>query len=335
MNVLLDIHHHDLFRSLYILFRKRLGFNVYVPIGMDWNLKHKFANYPSEGTVQQYLISVEHWMNYAGDVPDVKFLTLAEFKDIKMDIMVASLMENAFVFKEINEIYNKGAKQIIQVGNNFPPHIIDDIGLNLMSSSTVMYEVSKISHKIFYHQEFDLSHFHPIEVTIPKRIFSLQHFFGTGCPPYKTDYALYCELQKSLSDFEFRCYGESCEYGSVVNKPKDVSDVVKDAGFIFHVKPQGDGYGHIYHNAYACGKPVIYKSEYLYWNNIPMTPLQLFTAETSVDLSGVSLEDSTKRIKEISENYPEVTQNVYRRFKEVVDFDQEYEKIKEFIANLV
>jgi hypothetical protein len=80
---------------------------------------------------------------------------------------------------------------------------------------------------------------------------------------------------------------------------------------------------------------VIYKSEYLYWNNIPMTPLQLFTAETSVDLSGVSLEDSTKRIKEISENYPEVTQNVYRRFKEVVDFDQEYEKIKEFIANLV
>lgn len=335
MNVLLDLHHHDLFRSLYILFHRRLGANIYLPKGLEWNTKHNLYKYPSIDTVKQYLTTAEGWLNFGFDLPNVRFLTLDEYKDIDMDISVASLLDNIFSMAEINKTYGKKTKEIIQVGNNFPAYIIDEVGKNLLSSSTVVYHHSAIKNKIFYHQEFDTSLFTVPEIYNPKRVYSFQHFFATGCPPFQKDLPLYKKLKEDLSDFDFRCYGLDGEYGCIHNTPTDISSAVKESGFIFHVKPQGDGFGHIYHNAYACGKPVIYKSEYLYFNEIPMTPVMLFDDETSIDLSKLSIESAGKKIRQFSENYSEITQKVFRKFKTVVDYDMEFSYIQKFIENLV
>jgi hypothetical protein len=335
MNVLLDIHHHDLFRSLYLLFRGRLGFNVYLPYGLEWHSEHKYANYPSMDTVGQYLLGAKHWVNAGGDLPDVQFLTLEEFKDIRIDITVASLMENASVFADLNRIYGKNAKEIIQVGNNFPVGIIDPIGKNLMSSSTVVYELSQIPHKIFYHQEFDLNYFHPPEEQKdPKRIYSLQPYFETGGHPFQIDYPIFQSMTKKLNGFDCQCYGAGSQNGPITGVPQVMSKVFQEAGFIFHVKPQGDGYGHIYHNAFACGKPVIYKSEYLFYNDLKMTPMQLFTEETTVDLSRYDIDCSVEKIKDMAAAYPEVSNVVLERFKQVVNFDMEFEDLKVFIGDL-
>ncbi len=332
MNVLLDIHHHDLFRSLYLLFNNRLDFNVYLPYGMEWNTEYKYANYPDIQTVTQYLVGVKHWINFGGDLPNIKFITLDEFKDLKMDILVSSLMENVEVFDKLNTKLNKNAKQIIQVGNNFPISLIDHIGKNLMSSSTYVYDRSKISNKIFYHQEFDVNLFRPPEsISNLKAIYSFQHYFGTGCPPYKEDYDLFCKMKSLMTEFDFRCYGCGNEYGSIPGIPTEMSKAMREPAFVFHTKPQGDGYGHIYHNSYACGKPVIFKSEYLHG----MTPEMLFDDDTSIDLSTLSITEVREKLTYMSDNYNETSKKVYARFKNVVDFDKEFIFIKTFIENLI
>lgn len=335
MNVLLDIHHHDLFRSLYLLFNKRFGFNVYVPYGMEWNTDHGYANYPVIDTVKQYLLGVKHWINIAGDLNEVNFLTLDEYKDIKMDITVASLMENVKVFHDLNILYNKDSKNIVQVGNNFPVNCIDAFSKNLMSSSTVVYKLSSISHKIFYHQEFDTNFFKPSDfVSNVNSVYSLQHYFGQGVPPYELDFRLFNELKNRMPDFCYKCFGLGGDGGDICGIPEKISNVVKNCGFIFHVKPQGDGYGHIYHNAFSCGKPVIYKSKYLFYNDIPMTPMLLFDEDTSVDLSVLDVDSAVRKITRMSSDYIRTTEKVHNKFKSVVNFDEEFVFIKKFIEDL-
>lgn len=336
MNVLLDVHHHDLFRSLYILFHNRLKCKIFVPFGMEWHTKTKYANYPNIDTVKQYIVNIKDWLNIGNDLTDVQFISFEEYLDIDIDIHIASLLENVIVFKSLIEKYKPKSKLIIQVGNNFLVSIIDDLGDNLLSSSKVVFELSKIKNKIFYHQEFDTNLF---EFKLPtcnvKSINSFQHFFGTGCSPYEKDYEIFKKLKTDMIDFDFKCFGIGGEFGPIRGTPTDMSLEIKNSGFIFHMKPQGDGYGHIYHNAYACGKPVIYKSKYLKYNNFEMTPLLLFDDSTSIDMSKLNIDSTKSKIIEFSNNYTEISKLVYFKFKQVVNFDLEFEQIKIFIENLI
>lgn len=333
MNVLVDVHHHDLFRSLYFLFRNRLKFNFYVPYGIEWNRKYKINQYPNEITINQYLVSCKNWININKDISDVNFLKLEEFGDINIDIIVSSLFTNIIPFLNLTKDYDKKrTKHIIQCGNNFHPSLIDAIGKNLLSSSMVVYQLSKISNKVFYHQEFDLTKFCPPKSNYnPCSVYSFQHGFGTGKHPFLNDYNLFINLKEKLNNFDFRCYGHGGEYRSVFN----IWDFIRESGFIFHVKPQGDGYGHICHNSMACGKPIIYKSEYLIRYGIKMTCMLLFDDEVSVDMSHSSVDNIVKKIKYMSEDYDQVSKKVYDKFKNVVDFDAEFVKINKFVENLL
>lgn len=332
MNILIDIHHHDLFRSLNLLFYNRLGYQIYIPYGLDWNTHFKYANYNNINVIHQYLIHVKEWLNVGADLSNVKFLTLEEYKDINIDIHIASITDNILPFLEVSKKYNKKTKHIFQVGNNFDVSIIDNIVSNLLSSSTLVYELSNIKNKCFYHQEFDLNCFKPYNSCENiKSVYSIQHYFGTGMNPYTKDYELFLKLKNELPSFDFACYGAGNEKGSIVNIPKHMGEFYRNTGFIFHVKPQGDGYGHIYHNSYACGKPVIYKSEYLH----RMTPMMLFDEDTSIDLSALNVQQTVDKIQFFANNYSDISTKVYTKFKQVVDFDQEFYNIQKFLFNLI
>ena len=336
MNVLIDIHHHDLFRSLNILFFNRLGYQVYIPIGIDWNIQVKYDNYPNMDARHQYLTYVKDWLNIGGDLSNVKFLTLDEYKDINIDIHVASITENTLAFLESSRIYGKKTKHIFQSGNNFHPSLLEGIVNNLMSSSTIVYKLSNCKNKCFYHQEFDLNHFKPINPCLNiNSVHSIQHYFGTGMHPYAIDHALFLKLKSELPSFDFAFYGFGNEKGPITNTPKYMSEFYQNSGFIYHVKPQGDGYGHIYHNSYACGKPVIYKSEYLNSYSIDMTPMMLFDEDTSIDLSKLSVAEAASKINIFAKDYTTVSDNVYKKFKQIVDFDKEFVDIQKFLDNLI
>ena len=80
---------------------------------------------------------------------------------------------------------------------------------------------------------------------------------------------------------------------------------------------------------------MIYKSEYLISDKIPMTPMFLFDEHNSVDLSKYSDIEVVDKIKKISEDYDNVSRKVYSKFKTIVDFDEEFFKISKFIENLI
>jgi hypothetical protein len=250
-----------------------------------------------------------------------------------MDIHVASLDKNILAFKNSADAYNKKTKHIIQVGNNFDPNILT--GVNLLCSSNYVYQKSNIPNKIFYHQEFDTTLFNYTKCKNINSVYSFQHYFSTGTSPYTDDYNRFLKLKSLAPEFDFGCFGNEGERGSVPNIPKLFSDAIKNTGFVFHVKPQGDGYGHIYHNAFASGRPVIYKSEYLVSDNIPMTPMFLFDDYNSIDLSRLSDADAIEKLKAFAQNYDQISCNVYHKFKSVVDFDEEFIKISKFIDNLL
>jgi hypothetical protein len=68
MKIFTDLHHNDLYYALISLFEKRLGYEVYRPIGLDWfhNGYWKIAapyNHAMD-TVRQYLdIDQTDWVN--------------------------------------------------------------------------------------------------------------------------------------------------------------------------------------------------------------------------------------------------------------------------------
>lgn len=335
MKVLIDIHHHDLFRSLYYLFNNRFNFDIYVPYGLEWNIQHSIAKYDHEDVVRQYLVEVKDWINICGSMGNIKFLTVEEYKNINIDIHVSTLLSNIRPFDDLIKHYQPKSKHIIQVGNNFPSELIDSIGKNLLSSSIVVYKLSKIRHKLFYHQEFDTNLFKPEHNKIKNTIKSFQHYFGTGCAPFQKDFKYFCELKNSMENFNFSCHGNGGDAGNISSIPTMISDAVKNTGFIYHVKPQGDGYGFIYHTAIACGIPIIYKSEYLMYNDIKMTPLLfLDNSDLFVDLSIMSNEQVIRKINHIYNNYDDISDRIYRKFNAEIDFDSEFVKIKKFVENL-
>lgn len=315
-----------------------MGFKIYVPFGIDWYNKFKYANYNNNNidVAHQYLTHIKNWINFADDLSNVNFLTLEEYGDIDLDIHLSSNSENIPSFLSISEKYDKKTKHIFHAGNNFPTSIIDGYINNLISSSTIVYESSKIKNKCFHHQEFDLNFFKP-RLPCPNinSIYSIQHYFKKDMHPFKNDYLLFLKIKNSFPSFDISCYGAGTERGPITNSPQKMSEFYKNTGFIFHVKPQGDGYGHIYHNSYACGKPVIYKSEYLKSNGKEMTPMMLFDEDTSIDLSLLNLHDVINKINFFKDNYSDVSSKVYKKFKSIVDFDKEYDIIKKFINNLV
>ena len=128
-----------------------------------------------------------------------------------------------------------------------------------------------------------------------------------------------------------RSYGANME--DSVSKTKDLATLMKSSGFIFHVKPGGDGYGHSLHNAFACGKPVITRSSH-YRGKLGE---QLFThGVTCIDLDQCSMNEAVEMLRTWAQPniYPIISNQVYTRFKQLVDFDKEEQQIRQFLTNL-
>lgn len=327
MKVLIDIHHHDLFRSLNILFHKRLGWDIYLLYGMDWHDEWKFY---STRCAVQYLESVKSWYNAEEDLSNIKFCTLEEFASTEFDVVVGSFPGHWNNFNDVIKHYGKKTKVIAQIGNNVPASEFDPFCKNLLSSSWVSYMLSRAKNKVFYHQEFDTTDFCPPIPSTGRLVTSLLHFFRNENIPSE-EYKMFLSLKEQMPDFSFRCFGQGGECGV----SKDVSKNIKESTFIYHVKPGGDGYGYVYHYAAACGKPIIYRKKYLYYNEFCMTPLFLLNDDIAIDLDQYSLKQVEDRMREMKSNYADVSAVIRNNFCQVVNFDEEFERIKVFLADLI
>lgn len=329
MKILADLHHYDLFYSFQLLFEKRLGWELFRPIGMEWYTEGFWSVYSHPDTAKQYLGLDQP---SAGPPEDgiypildmtkdrVQFgITLQKFRDTKFDVILASIPQHIAPFIRLTQLYQPSAKLIFQIGN--PGWSQYRQIRNVMSSTR--FPVASGMNTVFYHQEFDTDVFRYEPPVRSKRACSYIHYMNT-------DHL--STLRPLLPDWEFVTHGAGMEKN--ILKSVDLAQTIRDSGFTYHWKPLGDGYGHTLHNSIACGRPLITNRKF--YSGMCAEPL-LADGVTCVDLGVRNVHDTANFLRNCS--FPDVHQKMceetQKRFQEIVNFDKEEIEIRKFIERLV
>lgn len=351
MKIFADFHHEHLYDSLRILFEERLGWELYRAIGLDWYHEKFWHVYPHPATAEQYLgfhigkdfqkmveddpeachtFRNSSWTLESSSAQDIfaisslsfpkvvyKGITLDTFKEMDFDLIISSMPQHVQPFKDLINLYQPQAKHIFQIGNNWGiPN-----GVNILTSAAT------ISHPeaCFYHQEFNLDLFHKKDISTvnTKSVANMMH--------YIQGFGNFAALEASLPDWNFKAHGSGNRDGPRGPDVADVAKAFEEFGFLWHYKKEGDGYGYNIHHAAATGTPMLVNKKH--FKGMTAEAL-LIDGVTCIDLDRHSLPAVTEILKDASENYERWSTNTYNRFKEVVDFDKEFEEIKRFLENL-
>lgn len=324
LNVLVDCTgHSDLYYSLYSLFEKRLGMNLYRPLGgEDWSKKgvHTASVHSEEGKTELiddvYHISME--MDYAQNA-----ITFNKFIDMDFDIIVATTYINEEPFYNIIKSNQLNVKFIRQIGNihETPVHCKNVlIGLLTPMSESINY--------IKYHPE----HYKDYSYTDPNNHNTIKNFAG-NMPFYPIDLNLWDTLKTSLPDFIFKMHGQAGYDGSVPHLL--LSESIKESAFVWHIKPHGGG-GFTARQALACGRPCIVKKSYCKIHYAIEDEL-FKDGINCIDFDLRTFEENVKMIREWSEPeaHIERCKIVAETFKEDVNFEEEACRIRTWIENIV
>lgn len=334
MKVFADKHHGALSYSLHLLFEKRLGWKLYMPIGMDWRKKGFWQYSQLEDTIHSYLdikddFEPKSWYFEHWD-PDFewtqKHLTFGQFLKTDIDVLLCSVGPHEDTFFDLQQKYKPKAKLIRQIGN-----WNEEVDFN--KSKNVMISVGPFVcpdgvNYICYHQEFDTKVWKYVK---PSNFKTIKTFIN--CFPDTEDYPLWDIYKNELPEFSFKMHGIGGLDGNV-SPQKAVLGAMVDSGFIWHVKLGGEGFGHVVHGAYALGRPVITKGSY--YRGKMAEPL-LIDGVTCIDLEKGGLHENVAKIRHFSEpeSFKKMSQAAYRRFREVVNYDREEKPLREFLKRLV
>jgi hypothetical protein len=340
MKVLVDYHHNALLTSFYKLFVGRLGWTMYIPMGMDWyerdywSVEDIVKSNPRMELAKQYLRSptLPDFTIKSPEQPKLEYAYLSDIENgLTFDIVLSSVPCRFHSFEKLIADFGMRAKHIFQAGNNFShncPHIRNV--KNLMSSATGPYHYYLAPNKIHYHQEFDLGLFRPTpKECILKTLTNFQHFMCRK--------EMFHTLEITMPEWRFRSFGAG-NRESPLNGIGLVSAWMRQAGFVWHVKTLDEGYGHTIHNAFACGKPLITDTSYMtvyHQGTIQNTACALYTPETIIDIKDMSVQDIRTEVLRRADNYDYYSGKVYQKFKEIVDFDREFVEIKAFLERLI
>lgn len=343
MNIFCDYHHGGLYKSLKVLLEDRLGHKLYRPIGLDWfdegywKIAEPYNNAPE--TIGQFLginhlgfdkmknLNGNHYVEdeiyYVRDINEKiyhKGITLKKFKEMQFDVVISSYQPHDYPYEDLVKKYQPKAKLVAQIGNiNQGTHI-----KNVMASSLEFYP-QEGQRVIYYHQEFDTEVYKYLE---PKPSNKITSFVNLLPEPQVFD-----EYKNSLPEYNFKAYGSCCPDGNM-GTPEGIAQEMADSLFGWHIKPGGDGFGHVIHNWFACGRPVIlWKSPYFG----KMAESLMEDGITCINLEEHNKQENINLIRKYSEpeEYIKLCQNVLHRFKEIVDFDREAGEMRNFLNNLI
>lgn len=345
--VFTDFHHSSLLRSLVLLFEDRLGMEVYRPIGLEWYEQGYWAINDQLDTAKQFLSLDQAYVPEDGTPPlNIAYherepgvhlcadpgsssfhraITLEAFKNTEFDFVIASIPEHVVLYQELIRRFQPRAKLIVQMGNNWD--LKQYYGHNVLAS-TAPVESPGVN-AFFYHQEFDLKLFKPTPAKPTRNIYSFVNVIEQtqGWEDYKT----MRDLLKGRG-FTFAAFGGQCPDGNM-HGPKQLADKMREAQFVFHVKHGGDGFGHVIHNAYAVGRPVITrKSQYA-----GQLAEQLMVPGTYIDLDEHSYGEVKNMVVRSTfdpEGLKAMGKRAAERFREVVDYSQEAKGVWQWLETL-
>lgn len=345
MKVLADYHHGDLYYSLHLLFEKRLGWELYRPIGMEWfeaGYWQLAAPYNHAlDTVRQYLeVGYRAENTWALNDPAYQEEGVLYFKDhtrpdyyqrgtplnrdVQYDIVLSSVPYQVPAFLRYGRERQPQAKHIFQVGNNFQG--LDFADIQNVLASAIIHTPPHVN-TVVYHQEFRTDIF----CQQSSRLSECRMTSFINVIQHKPSYREFHQLASMLPGWSCESYGAATT-GGALNPHERIVEEMARSKFIWHVKEGGDGYGHILHNIYAIGRPAIVRSSY-YRGQLGE---RLFShMENCIDLDRMSLSAAAEFMRDIeTSRYDDMCQAARDRFEEQCDFDAEFVQIRDFMERL-
>lgn len=344
MKVLADFHHADLFESLELLC-ERLGWTLYRPIGMEW-FDEGYWNFErawyGDAIARQYLESLPTDTDVRADKShpgrEHKLLTLAQAREFKPDIVIATVAHNHEGF----------ARFASEVGATFGIHLgnvrfstIDmaedrwDLAAFGIVTSIMPGPITKPH--VVVHQEFSLEDFRHEPPEEHERV--VVSSFVNCFPENSQGYHTFREVADLATEIDWRIYGS---YGQL---PRDeyaaldlprcamVGEHMRASDIAWHTKQWSDGFGHVVHDWFAVGRPVIgFES---YYRDQLAGPLWV-EGVTSIDITGRSADDIRRIVRSLDyETRVRMGDAAAARFRELVDFDEEEQTIRQMFSQVL
>lgn len=344
MKVLADFHHHDLWESLELLC-ERLGWTLYRPMGMEW-FHEAYWNFErqwhGDTVARQYLEPLPSDTNVRADKShpgrEIKLLTLAEARDLRPDIVIASVAHN-------HEGLHRFAKEVgarfgLQIGNvRFSAIDMTEDRWDLAEFglvSTLLPETPPKPH-VVYHQEFSLEAFRHEPPVLHDRpvVSSFVNCFAENPQAYAT----FREVADLAADIDWKVYGSygACpvdEYAAVdIARCDLVGHYMRASDIAWHTKQWSDGFGHVVHNWAAVGRPLVgFES---YYHNQLAGPLWV-EGVTSIDITGRSADDIRGIVRSLDyDTRCRMSEAMANRFREIVNYDEEEQAIRALFASVL
>ena len=249
-----------------------------------------------------------------------------QLMEIKPDVIFVSAFENQF--EVINVIWqqakNWGAKLAFYSGNDYWESAYPwDIIKNYLPADNLAASICK--EKGVHHH-----HYRP---WVDYEMFSYEgpsqsNKVGTYICDYKNnfseDFEIYNTIKNNTSNFIDYIL---CEHAT----KKETADIMNESAFTLHVK-RLEGYGFAIIESMARGRPVFFLDQltanksFLQWSELGTTAFSFH--------NGLSYDDQAKKILEDEEYRAEVQQSCAKRIRELVNNEEQNEKLKNFLNNL-
>lgn len=348
MKIFADLHHQSLYHSLHLLFEKRLGHELYRAIGPEWYPDY-WQVYDHLNTVQQFLgyhqgnetpkdvhgaelpeyerknlnYTVEDGIYYVFDPvynTNHRAISLEKFCSMDFDILISSIPQHIPRFNRLIAESQLNAKHIFQVGNAWGRQP----GVSNILSSTAPFAVPDGINVCFYHQEFDIDTYKYEPPKFHNVVNSYVHYMKRP------------ELMDQVAAL-FSPGWSWTKHGAGF-APLSTADAValamKNSAFTWHFKPEGDGYGHVIHSTYACGRPAIVDKAHYAGK---LADSLLIPDHTCIDIHGLNTQQIAEKISFWSQpdNHMRMCDNAYKQFMSIVDFNAEQQLVTEFLERLV
>jgi len=250
-----------------------------------------------------------------------------ELMDTKPDVIFVSAFENQFEVINViwQEAKNWGAKLAFYSGNDYWDTAYPwDIIKNYLPADNLAATICKEKNIHYFHYrpwiDYEMFSFEGV---------SASNKVGTYICNYKNnfpeDFQIYNAIKNHTSSF--------IDYNLCEQSTKqETADIMNESAFTLHVK-RLEGYGFAIIESMAKGRPVFFfepltaDKSYLRWSELGTTAFSF--------QNGKSFEDQAKKILDDDEYRLEVQSSCAKRIRELVNNEEQNEKLKNFLNNLV
>jgi len=333
MNVFTEWHHGGLFHAMAMMFEDRLGGTLFGPVGYDWVKEGIWKLSDNPDTQKQYLNpevctkgqdGFLYWLDKAENYPQRR-ITLEEFKKMKFDIILCTLQQHEYTFRELWQKYQPQAKYIRLCGNVGEQVNWDNF--NNFIDTTKLYQPPANINSVVIHQEFPAEYFYYTEPVNHRRISNfMNQLHEAGA------YQIWDGLKIRMLDFEFKMHGSGGDDGMIDGLP-NLAQAMRESSFIFQIKHHGEGFGHIIHNAYAVGRPAIAMIEFYRGK---LAEHFLIDDYSAIIVDNKDFNTLIEKIRYWSEpdHHRQMCRNARALFEKYVSFDDDEKRFREFLKKL-